>query len=130
VPIVGGDVSHQRAGIVATLTLVGEASGPRILTRRGARAGDWIYVTGELGGSLPSRHHFRFTPRLAEGAWLARRAEVRAMMDVSDGLAKDLHALTPRVQCRRWPRSLCPAAAAARCGRRSATARIMNCSSR
>jgi thiamine-monophosphate kinase len=96
VPIVGGDVAHQRAGIVATLTLVGEASGPRILTRRGARVGDWIYVTGELGGSLPSRHHYRFTPRLAEGAWLARRAEVRAMMDVSDGLAKDLHALTPR----------------------------------
>ena len=96
VPIVGGDVAHLGAGIVATLTLVGEASGPRILTRRGARVGDWIYVTGELGGSLPSRHHYRFIPRLAEGAWLARRAEVRAMMDVSDGLAKDLHALTPR----------------------------------
>jgi len=95
VPIVGGDVANLGAGIVATLTLVGEASGPRILTRRGARVGDWIYVTGELGGSLPSRHHYRFTPRLAEGAWLARRAEARAMMDVSDGLAKDLYALTP-----------------------------------
>jgi thiamine-monophosphate kinase len=31
---------------------------------------------------------------LAEGAWLARRTEVRAMMDVSDGLAKDLDSLT------------------------------------
>jgi thiamine-monophosphate kinase len=62
--------------------------------RIGARPGDWIYVTGTLGGCLLGRH-WRFTPRLAEGAWLARRREVRAMMDVSDGLAKDLYALTP-----------------------------------
>jgi thiamine-monophosphate kinase len=44
---------------------------------------------------MASGHHYRFSPRLAEGAWLARRPEVRAMMDVSDGVAKDLHALTP-----------------------------------
>ncbi|MFA5263614.1 MAG: thiamine-phosphate kinase [Opitutaceae bacterium] len=99
VPIVGGDVARHQGGIVATLTLVGEASGPRTLTRTGARAGDWIYVTGQLGGSLASSHHYLFTPRLKEGAWLSRRGEVRAMMDVSDGLAKDLHSLTP-------PRSL------------------------
>jgi thiamine-monophosphate kinase len=66
-----------------------------VITRTGARLGDWIYVTGALGGSLRRGRHFRFTPRLAEGAWLSRQAEVRAMMDVSDGLAKDLHALTP-----------------------------------
>lgn len=97
VPLVGGDVARLRGGFVATLTLVGEAApGGRILTRRGARPGDAIYVTGSLGGSLASGHHYRFKPRLAEGAWLARRAEVRAMMDVSDGLAKDLLALEPR----------------------------------
>jgi thiamine-monophosphate kinase len=62
----------------------------------GGQVGDWIYVTGRLGNSLQKGHHFRFAPRLQEGAWLARRPEVRAMMDVSDGLAKDLHALTPR----------------------------------
>ena len=95
VPLVGGDVAQHQGGIVATLTLVGEA-GPRVLTRRGAKSGDWIYVTGQLGGSLPSRHHYRFTPRLAEGAWLGRRAEVRSMMDVSDGLAKDIHSLAPQ----------------------------------
>jgi len=95
VPLVGGDVAQNQGGIVATLTLVGEA-GPRVLTRAGAKAGDWIYVTGQLGGSLPSRHHYRFTPRLAEGAWLARRAGVRSMMDVSDGLAKDIHSLAPQ----------------------------------
>lgn len=95
VAIVGGDVVQAESGLAATLTLLGEATGPRILTRRGARIGDHICVTGTLGGSLQSGHHYRFTPRLAEGAWLARRREVRAMMDVSDGLAKDLHALTP-----------------------------------
>lgn len=96
VRIVGGDLAQADGVVAASLTLLGKATGPRILTRTGARRGDWIYVTGVLGGSLRTGHHFRFEPRLAEGAWLARRPEVRAMMDVSDGLAKDLHALTPR----------------------------------
>ncbi len=95
VPVVGGDVARHDGGIVATLTLVGVPAGPRVVTRTGARLGDWIFVTGRLGGSLASGHHYRFAPRLAEGAWLAGRPEVRAMLDVSDGLAKDLHALTP-----------------------------------
>lgn len=95
VPIVGGDITQADGIVAASLTLLGEASGRRVLTRTGARAGDWIFVTGRLGRSLATGHHFRFTPRLAEGTWLAGRPEVRAMMDVSDGLAKDLHALVP-----------------------------------
>ena len=95
VSIVGGDVAQAKGNVVASLTLLGDAAGPRVATRTGARAGDWIFVTGVLGGSLPSGHHWKFSPRLAEGAWLARQRAVRAMMDVSDGLAKDLHALTP-----------------------------------
>jgi len=106
VPIVGGDIAQADGVVAASLTLLGEAAAwrvgahaktaTRLLTRRGARAGDWIYVTGTLGHSLRSGHHHKFSPRLAEGAWLARQRDVRAMMDVSDGLAKDLHALTPR----------------------------------
>lgn len=96
VRIVGGDIAHHRHGFVASLTLLGEtAPGGRALLRTGARRGDWIYVTGRLGGSLPSGRHWKFTPRLAEGRWLAGRREVRSMLDVSDGLGKDLHALTP-----------------------------------
>lgn len=95
VPIVGGDVAQADGVLAASLTLLGAAAGPRVVTRTGARRGDRIFVTGELGGSLASGHHHRFTPRLAEGAWLARRPAVRAMMDLSDGLAKDLAALTP-----------------------------------
>jgi thiamine-monophosphate kinase len=95
VPVVGGDIAEAGGALVATLTLLGEASAGRAVTRTGARRGDWIYVTGQLGHSFPSGHHLSFVPRLPEGAWLARRPEVRAMMDVSDGLAKDLRALTP-----------------------------------
>ena len=96
VAVVGGDVAQVDRGLVASRTLLGVPAGPRILTRTGARAGDAIYVTGVLGGSRRSGHHAAFPPRLEEGAWLARRAAVRAMMDVSDGLAKDLRSLTPR----------------------------------
>lgn len=96
VPIVGGDITQAKGVIVASLTLLGEMAAKRVVTRTGARVGDRIYVTGRLGGSLRSRHHYTFTPRLAEGAWLANCPAVRAMMDVSDGLAKDLKALMPR----------------------------------
>jgi thiamine-monophosphate kinase len=94
VRIVGGDLTQAENFIGAYLTLLGRAAGPRVVTRTGARAGDSIYVTGQLGGSRLGRH-WSFTPRLAEGAWLARQSAVRAMTDVSDGLAKDLRALTP-----------------------------------
>lgn len=95
VNIVGGDIAQADGGLAASLTLLGEAAGRRVVTRTGAKIGDGIYVTGVLGRSVSSGHHYRFRPRLDEGAWLARRREVRAMMDVSDGIAKDLHALTP-----------------------------------
>lgn len=95
VEIVGGDVARLPGAFAATLALTGEAPG-RVLTRRGARLGDSIYVTGVLGRSRASGHHIHFEPRLAEGAWLARQRGVRSMMDVSDGIAKDLAALTPR----------------------------------
>src|SRR3954469_4416012 len=52
VSIVGGDVAQADRIVAASLTLLGEAAGARVLTRRGARIGDAIYVTGVLGGSL------------------------------------------------------------------------------
>lgn len=96
VKIVGGDITQAAPGFFgAFLTLQGEATTGRVLTRHGAICGDRLYVTGTFGGSLLGRH-LSFQPRLAEAAWLARRPEVCAMLDVSDGLAKDLHAITPR----------------------------------
>jgi thiamine-monophosphate kinase len=94
VELCGGDVvAASRDFFCATLALSGFAE-EKILLRRGARTGDLLMVTGELGGSLAGKHH-GFVPRLAEGRWLAMRAEVHAGMDVSDGLAKDILALLP-----------------------------------
>ena len=98
VSVVGGDVAQcggQRT-FSAHLTLLGNPAGRRVLTRGGASIGDYLYVTGVLGDSLATKHHYKFEPRLAAGAWLAGRKEVTAMMDLSDGLAKDVHALEPK----------------------------------
>jgi len=113
VAIVGGDVAQGDSFLGAFLTLFGEAAGSRVLLRTGARPGDWIYVTGKLGGSLLG-HHWRFAPRLAEGRWLAGRPEIRSMMDISDGLAKDLHALTPPGACPAIEPAAVPVSPAAR----------------
>jgi len=111
--IVGGDVAQLDQGFVASLTLFGRASGNRILTRKGAKIGDAIYVSGRLGGSLLG-HHYSFTPRVAEGMWLARQSSVRCLMDLSDGLAKDLRALTPAKARPQIPPQAIPIAGAAK----------------
>lgn len=113
VPVVGGDIARLRGGLVATLTLIGHCARSRAVTRAGARRGDWIYVTGELGGSREGRH-CRFTPRLREGEWLAAQRAVRAMLDISDGLAKDLGSLQPANAVAVLEGSALPASATAR----------------
>lgn len=93
--IVGGDVSRLAPGhFTATLSLTGHTEGEPAL-RSTAQIGDTIYVTGTLGGSLLGKH-YQFEPRLTEGQWLAARKEVTAMMDLTDGLGKDLAALLPK----------------------------------
>jgi len=61
----------------------------KAVLRSGAKAGDAIFVTGELGGSLAGRH-LEFEPRLAEARWLVEQFTLHALMDLSDGLAGDL----------------------------------------
>jgi len=95
VKIVGGDVAQAENHFSASLTMLGTATSKRVLTRQGAQIGDSLYVTGRLGGSLASGRHYRFKPRLIEGAWLVKQSNVVAMMDLSDGLGKDLRSLTP-----------------------------------
>lgn len=86
--IVGGDIGRTAPGtFTSVLTLVG--SSPRPLTRRSSQVGDPLFVTGELGGTLAGKHA-TFTPRLAEGQWLSRDGRCTALMDLTDGLAKDL----------------------------------------
>jgi len=71
------------------VAVVGEAAKERCVLRSGAQAGDALFVTGKLGGSLAGRH-LEFEPRVAEGQWLAANFPVHAMIDISDGLAGDL----------------------------------------
>ncbi|MCG3176246.1 MAG: Thiamine-monophosphate kinase [Candidatus Omnitrophica bacterium] len=92
VSIVGGDTNRSDK-LVLSVALMGESYGPRAVTRSGARPGDVIFVTGQLGGSYRSRKHLNFTPRLKEARYLVEKHGVRAMMDLSDGLGSDLRRL-------------------------------------
>jgi thiamine-monophosphate kinase len=89
VAIVGGETTTNPGGILISIALIGTvARGKRVL-RSGAKVGDAIFVTGELGGSLAEKH-LEFEPRLAEARWLAENFPIHAMIDLSDGLAGDL----------------------------------------
>jgi len=98
--IAGGNLSVGPS-LSITTTVIGSAFAP--LTRRGARAGDAVYVTGRFGGPAAAvralgsgaeprpDHRARFiapAPRLKEARWLAVRGATAAI-DISDGLARD-----------------------------------------
>jgi thiamine-monophosphate kinase len=93
VQLVGGDLTETTQDLALNLTLLG--SGERFLQRKGGQPGDWICLTGPVGGSLYSNRHLRFVPRLEEGRMLATHSGVHACIDVSDGLAIDLLNLLP-----------------------------------
>ena len=57
--------------------------------RKGPALGDWLLVTGPLGGSILGKH-LDFTPRVREALQLHEQADLHAMIDLSDGLAADL----------------------------------------
>jgi len=92
-PLVGGNVTRARQTSI-TITALGGVRPGRVLTRSGARPGDRILVTGELGISALERARGRIrsipSPRVAAGGALARLASVTACIDVSDGLLADL----------------------------------------
>ncbi len=89
VSLVGGD-TVRAPQVVVDVAILGTVRPQQLTLRSGARVGDQLFVTGRLGGSYASGRHARFTPRLAEAQRLIRRVRVRAMIDLSDGLASDL----------------------------------------
>jgi thiamine-monophosphate kinase len=89
VAIVGGETTTNPERILLSVALLGWAPRGKAVLRSGAEAGDAIFVTGELGGSLAGKH-LDFEPRLAEARWLAQHYSIHAMIDLSDGLAGDL----------------------------------------
>lgn len=91
VVIAGGDTNSWNGPLVISVTVVGEPLAGQAVCRSGAKPGDWLFVTGALGGSLPSHRHLTFTPRLREVEQLGQLVTLNAMIDISDGLAADLH---------------------------------------
>ena len=87
--IVGGETTTNPERIFISVALLGWVPRGKGVLRSGAEAGDAIFVTGELGGSLAGKH-LDFEPRLAEARWLAEHFPLHAMLDMSDGLAGDL----------------------------------------
>ncbi len=93
-PLVGGDIMIADRPLSLSVTALARAQGIGPVTRRGARHGDTIYVTGQLGGSQQTldgyTHHLDFEPRINLARQLARDHEIHCMLDLSDGLAIDL----------------------------------------
>lgn len=83
----GGDIT-KASKFFASVTVLGTSS-DYIVSRKGAKPGDYIAVTGCLGGSILG-HHLSFMPRVNEGLFLAERIQPHAMIDISDGFLQDL----------------------------------------
>jgi thiamine-monophosphate kinase len=117
VDVIGGNVSAGPV-LIVDLTLVGEVEAGAMLRRDGARVGDSVLVTGELGAAAAglaltlspelraklaaaeAEHALRAlelpVPRVREGRALVRIGGATAAIDVSDGLAADLAHLCDR----------------------------------
>jgi thiamine-monophosphate kinase len=89
-PIVGGDTNSWNGPLVVSVTLFGQATGRGPVRRGGARPGDVLLTTGPFGGSIAG-HHLDFMPRVREALALNACTDLHAMIDISDGLAADVH---------------------------------------
>src|SRR5580693_8646066 len=107
ITVIGGDTTQSRT-IFISITVLGEITRGRALTRSGARPGDIIYVSGKLGRArlglelvlrgharnrqLRSRVQPHLYPKIqiALGSWLAQHRIATSAMDLSDGLSTDL----------------------------------------
>lgn len=109
VELIGGDVSKTPDKIVIDSIVAGEVKKGRAVLRSGAKIGDLIFATGNLGGAAAGlrllENGTRFgqsesknlllrqltpQPRTEIGQVLSKNNLATAMIDVSDGLSSDL----------------------------------------
>jgi thiamine-monophosphate kinase len=107
VTLAGGDTAESPNGILADIIVVGTVPKGKGVLRSGARPGDRIFVSGELGGSAAAvvrlrsnpkkklnprdyRRHFYPEPRIELGRILREKGLPSGMIDTSDGLSTDL----------------------------------------
>ena len=105
--LAGGDTAESPNGILADIIVVGGVPKGKAILRSGARPGDRIFVSGELGGSAAAvvrmwanpkkklrprdySRHFYPEPRVDVGRILREKGLATAMIDTSDGLSTDL----------------------------------------
>lgn len=108
-PLLGGDTTKSLKHFAINVCVIGKCPKGKARKRSMAQPGDSVCVSGLLGdspgglqvilnklqsteatGYLIEKHH-QPEPRLAEGAFLINEPGVRAMMDISDGIASDLN---------------------------------------
>jgi thiamine-monophosphate kinase len=105
-PLAGGDTAQSTGGVLADILVLGSVPRGTAILRSGARPGDSLYVTGELGAGAAALEpmlrtgrkvsaksyprHFHPTPRIAVGQFLRKHALASSMIDLSDGLSTDL----------------------------------------
>jgi len=131
VDIVGGNISRSRLGIFIDVFLLGETIRENIVLRSGAAVGDLVMVTGSVGDAAAGvallldpgltasaaytatalKRRDLPTPRVKEGRLIGSLRQASAMIDVSDGIAGDLHhiceksGVSVRVQAAQLPAS-------------------------
>ncbi|MEX1116906.1 MAG: thiamine-phosphate kinase [Akkermansiaceae bacterium] len=98
--LAGGETSSVPAGSAAVISIAATGSVLRehLTLRSTGRPGQALLVTGNLGGSIAGKH-LNFTPRIKQTDWLVSHYKPTAMMDLSDGLAKDLPRLAAAAGC-------------------------------
>lgn len=99
--VVGGNLTRSPGPLMLDITAIGSVKRRQVLTRKGARPGDHVYVTGSIGAAAAGlemlranrtdspcvRRYLRPEPRVRAGVLLARNRAATACMDLSDGLA-------------------------------------------
>ena len=106
--LAGGDTAESPSEILADIIVVGTVPKGKAILRSGAKPGDGIFVSGELGGSAAAvvrmqapgkgnqirprdyARHFFPEPRIEIGQYLREKRLASAMIDTSDGLSTDL----------------------------------------
>jgi thiamine-monophosphate kinase len=108
-PIIGGNISKASAHLTVTITVLGDVPCGQGVYRSGARVGDEVWVTGDLGGAKAGlevllhaetltglstsevlRRYRRPRPRLREAQYLRQHGALHSLIDISDGLSSDL----------------------------------------
>ncbi len=100
-PIVGGDTNRWDGKLVVGATVIGTAvEQPKtgFWKMFGGQPGDWILVSGSLGGSITDQH-IAFEPRLELARHLIQNYFIHAATDITDSLAIDLSAIAIKSHC-------------------------------